>query len=44
MATKKSQTAVPSTNKGRDKSRPNIAKAGFTKTRRRYPNGGKVCK
>ena len=43
MATKKS-TATPSTTRGNNRSKPNIAKAGFTKTRRRYPNGGKVPK
>jgi len=43
MATKKT-TTTPSTTRGNNRSRPNIAKAGFTKTRRRYPDGGKVSK
>jgi len=40
MATKKSTTTTKST--GRAK--PLVPKAGFTKTRRRYPDGGKVSK
>lgn len=40
MATKSNKAQTKST--GRPK--PLIAKAGFTKTRRRYPDGGKVTK
>ena len=44
MTTKKTTTATPNTTRGNNRSRPNVAKAGFTKTRRRYPDGGKVSK
>lgn len=40
MATKLSKTQTKST--GRPK--PLVPKTGFTKTRRRYPDGGKVNK